>query len=493
MRERSVPETAALPWSPALDTGIADVDREHRQLLRIFNRVAATRDAAPLRAALRALARYARHHFATEARLMRQWPVDSGHREAHQRAHRRFANFIDRALALVDHEPLAVGDELTGFLAQWLQHHIMGMDARMARAILALQRGQQATLESIGDTLDSVLDGLGERTFALLEANRRLRDEIARRRRAQESLRASESRYRELFMQAPDALLELDAQQRIALVNDAGVRLLGAGSAAELRAQPIDRFVAESAAPLPRQALLRRVDGGAAAVEVLATAADARGARRLLLRDVGAHSRLQRAATEAARIEQERLARELHDGAGQRLVAIGLFATALHRNLRSDGRDSDSALAAELATHAAQTLDEIRRLAHGLAPLPLGGGLHAALDTLCAGLHCAFSGTHAADAIDKGVALQLYRIAQEALSNALRHGGASHVGLRLDADADTVTLCVRDDGCGIGTGANEGLGMSTMRHRASSIGASLDVDTPAGGGTEVRCRWPRPH
>ncbi len=509
-----------MQWNAALDTGIAAVDRQHRQLLRLFNRVAATRDAVRLRAALRALARYARRHFATESRLMRRWPLDARHCDAHARAHRRFAAFIDRASALVGRAPVAVGDELTGFLAQWLHHHIMGMDARMAQAVLALRRGQPrrecpqdraapgpppegvektwggpafSREESIGDALDSVFDGLGERTFALLETNLRLRDEIEQRRCAQASLRESEARYRDLFMHAPDALFEIDAQQRIALVNDAGVRLLGAGCADALCGQPFDRFVGGIGDTLPQQAQLRRVDQGTAAVEVLASSPDARGARRLLVRDLGDRRRLQRAATEAARLEQERLAHELHDGAGQRLVAIGLFAAALRRSLHGDGRVADAELAAELAAHIGQTLDEIRRLAHGLAPLPLGGGLHAALGALCAELQCAYCGSHAADAIDQGVALQLYRIAQEALSNALRHAAATRVELRLDADADTVTLCVRDDGCGIGAGAHEGLGMSTMRHRADAIGAWLDIAAPAGGGTEVRCRWPRPH
>ncbi len=486
------PAAAALHWSDALETGLDDVDHQHRRLLDIFNRVAATRGADALRAALGELADYARYHFATEARLMQAWPLPDAHRQAHGRAHRRFEEFVQRARRLVDVDPQAVGDELAGFLAQWLQHHIMGMDARMARTVLALQQGHAAPPEAIGEAIDAVLDGLGERTFALIESNQRLRDEVERRQRVEVSLRDREARYRDLFMHAPDALFEIDAQQHIALANDAALRLLGAHDAAALLGANVTRHVVAlpDAAALETQA--RRLDGALLPVEVVAAPPDAHGRRHLIVRDIGERRRLQRRAAEAARLEQERLGRELHDGAGQRLVAIGLFANTLHKRLAAHGRGAEAALAAELGEQTRHALDEIRALAHGLVPLPPGGGgLHGALAALCAALGCAFDADDALDGIDDDVALQLYRIAQEALSNALRHAGASHIELALRGGADALTLRVRDDGCGLAADVAEGLGLSTMRYRAGAIGASLTIGAAPAGGTEVTCRWPR--
>jgi hemerythrin-like metal-binding protein len=494
------PAAAALHWSEALETGLDDVDHQHRRLLDIFNRVAATRGADALRAALGELAAYARYHFATEAQLMRGWPLRDDHRQAHLRAHRRFDEFVQHALQLVDADPQAVGDELASFLAQWLRHHIMGIDASMARAILALQRGAAAPVaasdagvdEAIDAALGDALDGLGERTFALIEANLRLRDEIARREGVEAALRDREARYRDLFMHAPDALFEIDAQQCIALANDAAVRLLGARDAGALLGVELARHVAAlpGAAPLETQA--RRVDGTPLAVEVVAAPPDANGRRHLIVRDIGERRRLQRRAAEASRLEQERLGRELHDGAGQRLVAIGLFANTLHKRLAHDGRRADAELAAELGAQTRHALDEIRALAHGLVPLPPGGGgLPGALAALCADLGCDCDAGAAIDEVDDNVALQLYRIAQEALSNALRHAGASRIALELHGGADALTLRVRDDGRGIAADAPEGLGLSTMRYRAGAIGAALSIGAGAAGGTDVACRWPR--
>ncbi|OIQ83861.1 sensor histidine kinase LiaS [mine drainage metagenome] len=494
------PAAATLRWSDALETGLDDVDHQHRTLLDIFNRVAATRGADALRAALGELSAYARYHFGTEAQLMRSAPLRDEQRDAHLRAHQRFDEFVQRALQLVDVDPRAVGDELTGFLAQWLRHHIMGIDAAMAREILALRRGDAAADMAPGDAIDAsidhtlagVLDGLGERTFALIEANLRLRDEIASRERVEAALRDREARYRDLFMHAPDALFEVDSEQRIALANDAALRLLGVAGSDALRGQTLAHYVAALPGTAPLETLLRGVDGALRPVEVVAAPPDTNGRRHLIVRDIGERRRLQRRAAEASRLEQERLGRELHDGAGQRLVAIGLFANSLHKRLAHDGRRADAELAAELGTQIRHALDEIRALAHGLVPLPPGGGgLQGALAALCADLDCACDTDGELDGIDDGVALQLYRIAQEALSNALRHAGASRIALELRGDADGLTLRVRDDGCGIATDAPEGLGLSTMRYRAGAIGAALSITAAAAGGTEIACRWPR--
>jgi signal transduction histidine kinase len=94
---------------------------------------------------------------------------------------------------------------------------------------------------------------------------------------------------------------------------------------------------------------------------------------------------------------------------------------------------------------------------------------------------------------DPEVSMHLYRIAQEALSNAMRHANASHVVMRLTREDHRLMVCVEDDGCGSGISRRpDGMGWRTMRYRANLIGAKFDVASRPAGGTVVRCLLPIP-
>ena len=469
---------AALTWSAALDTGLDDVDREHRRLLDIFNRVAATRDRDALETALRELSNYAVYHFGTEARLMRRWQLPASHRRAHCRAHQRFRGFLGRARELLDDDAGAVADEVILFLAQWLQHHIMGMDRRMAEDILALQQGRPLVERALGGAFDGLFDELCERSLALVTAHRELRD--------------SNGRYRDLFMHAPDALYVSDARQCILVANHAGLALLGADGPARIEGHPVSRFFEPTDDLAPVEVVARRLDGATLPVEVRAAPPDRRGWRHLMVRDISERRDLQRRVLEATRVEQERLGRELHDGTGQRLVAIGLLAAAAQRSLRHGDSAHAARMAVELERCAGEALDEVRGLVRGLAPLRLApGSLSEALAALCAGLGCRYTAQGRTGDLDADVALQLYRISQEALSNAIRHSGARTVDLLLRAEDQVLSLCVLDDGCGIGADVRQGLGLSTMRFRAAAIGATLSIGAGDCGGTAIVCSLAR--
>jgi two-component system CheB/CheR fusion protein len=94
--------------------------------------------------------------------------------------------------------------------------------------------------------------------------------------------------------------------------------------------------------------------------------------------------------------------------------------------------------------------------------------------------------------LDSNVATHLYRIAQEAVSNAVRHGLAKHVRLELTTGHDSTTLTVHDDGTGLPDvfAPPTGLGLRIMRYRASMIGAAFTIQNDPGGGTRVACVWP---
>lgn len=208
-----------LAWSSSLDTGLDQVDQEHRALVDIVNALARQRQAgagvAVLRTLCDELGLYARVHFAHEESLLDAWPVDPARKAAHRHAHRAFAARIARAGELVAADPAAVVDHLLSFLVKWLVHHIRGVDAAMAREIEALHVGAgpaapDALETTLVDTVSDLYDSLGERTLEMVAVNARLRQEVARREAIEAALRASEERFSRLYRYAPVALWEID-------------------------------------------------------------------------------------------------------------------------------------------------------------------------------------------------------------------------------------------------------------------------------------------
>lgn len=240
-----------LVWNATLDTGLEDVDREHRRLVDILNALARQRSAGAGAAVLRMLCDelklYAQQHFAQEESLLDEWAVDAGRADAHRRAHAAFVARIAHAATLIDADPQAVVDHLLSFLVKWLVHHIRGVDAALAREITALQCGGAAPPP--GDAVDAVLvdtvsdlyDSLGERTLALVDANARLRHEISRRESIEAALRSSEERFARLYRFAPVALWEIDwsgVRRALRPLTQAPAGAAAAPTPAQAHAQP---------------------------------------------------------------------------------------------------------------------------------------------------------------------------------------------------------------------------------------------------------------
>lgn len=210
--------------------------------------------------------------------------------------------------------------------------------------------------------------------------------------------------------------------------------------------------------------------------------------------------RLESALRDAAEEERQRLAKELHDGLGQELTGLAMLADGVLRQASRAGTPMPPELErlADIARHAVKTC---RDIAHGLSPLGgARGGLAEALRDLTARLAgppgpqiSLTLELHAPLAVSREVGEHLYRIAQEALANAIKHAGAEAVEVRLEADAHSVRLRVLDDGCGPSAGMNDtpGLGLRTMRDRAEAIGGRLAVTARHEGGTAVICEAPQ--
>ena len=193
--------------------------------------------------------------------------------------------------------------------------------------------------------------------------------------------------------------------------------------------------------------------------------------------------------------EQQRIAQDLHDGLCQHLAAIGCVAKSLADDLDA-GNVQGARDAREIESLIRDAVVQARNLSHGIAPVQIeSSGLATALEELAlrsdrySSVSVTFSQDGARPVPDPVIATHLYRIAQEALANALRHSGAKHITINLDAGSDGLTLSVVDDGTGFAPESvdGDGFGLRTMTYRSSLIGARFDVKSTPGKGTTVSC------
>ncbi len=204
--------------------------------------------------------------------------------------------------------------------------------------------------------------------------------------------------------------------------------------------------------------------------------------------------RLEREIVNLTEAEQRRIGQDLHDGLCQYLAALSCSATSLRDDLRAMHLSAEAGNAGELANHLRDAVVQTRDLARGLAPAHISQvGLVLALESLTQsvsrlrGLSCTFRFEGRSAECDEATAIHLYRIAQEAINNATRHGAATRIEISLQAAADLFTLHILDDGVGISQPNAEGMGLTIMRHRARSSGGELKIERPIGGGTMVSC------
>jgi PAS domain S-box-containing protein len=228
--------------------------------------------------------------------------------------------------------------------------------------------------------------------------------------------------------------------------------------------------------------------------------ADLTAANWNLQAEIAQRTRLEREILDVTVNEQQRIGQELHDGVGQELTGLCYLAHSLHQRLEEDGSGEAAETAAELARNVPHVLGQIRKVVKGLIPLEFGAGdLESALEVLVTnvagqtGISCRFRSSGQPRVCDDDVAIQIYRIAQEAVANAVKHSGARQIVVSLEAEPGQLRLAVQDDGGGIRSDATEstGHGLRTMKYRACVIGGSLEVRPMADGGTLVACVLPQ--
>ena len=243
----------------------------------------------------------------------------------------------------------------------------------------------------------------------------------------------------------------------------------------------------------------RRRDGSLIDVEIVASAFEVDGAPYIYCsaRDLTEIKQLERELLDAATREQRRLGQEMHDGLGQELTAAALTAEALAARARRDGL-GDAADLLELGMDIRRCIATARAIVRGLSPLAeVGENLAIGLAELAkrkaiAGVEIV---VNADPATDLGLSVDarghLFRIAQEALQNALKYARATRIDITLSVDAADICLSVGDDGVGMPAVAAGGYGMHTMRYRARALRGRLTIAPRRGGGTLVGCCVPR--
>ncbi|MGW5156263.1 histidine kinase [Nonomuraea wenchangensis] len=296
---------------------------------------------------------------------------------------------------------------------------------------------------------------------------------------------------------------ELEATLRTALRDPAlrvGYRLPGTSGLVDATGAPVDpgdAFVAR--VRLGGHDIGAIVRGGAGTRELLREAATA-GA--LLIEVVRLRIEVSRALDEAeasrTRLlhtgyeERRRLERDLHDGAQQRLVSLGMAIRLAQRHL-GDGTVALDGLFDQWVAELASAVTELRQIAHGLRPSSLDDGLGNALSMLAGKVPVPVTldvaSDVAADDLPDDVAMTAYYVASEAMTNAVKHAGPAAIGVRVTRADDRVTVRVSDDGPG-GAEIRPGTGLAGLVDRVQAAGGTLRLSSPAGGGTLVEAVLP---
>lgn len=324
-------------------------------------------------------------------------------------------------------------------------------------------------------------------------------------------LHESEQRFRVLFEKSLDAMLVADDDGCFRMVNSAACQLLG---------YPPEQLLTMQVGDLPGEGSeeLRhfqdyvsqgkergnfeffRPDGEKRIAEYAAVEI-APGYHLSILRDVTERLRLEQEVCKAVEEEKTRIGRDLHDGVGSQLSGIGLIVGALNRKLRV-GEPVDASETEIISKYLGEAMIQVRQLSHELCSVEDGpGSLEEGLGNLAHKIHlasalcCRFVGPEEAPStLDRTTANHLYRIAQEAVHNAIKYSSAKHLTIQFGKKkSGTLDLAIEDDGKGFDiteASCRDGIGLHTMQYRARAIGGDLTIESAPGKGTRIRCRAP---
>jgi PAS domain S-box-containing protein len=354
------------------------------------------------------------------------------------------------------------------------------------------------------------------RTAELEQSNRKLRHEVAERMEAERALRTSESLLKEAERIAHLGSWSWTSGEGVQLWSDETYRIFGVPQSSF---EPTLRTIGRMIHPDDRRRIyalfsmgtdggvrsgefrILRPDGEERIVEMEFSGGADDPAGRLIgvLHDITEQRVLEKELLKAGERERKRVGRDLHDGLGQLLTGVGYLSKTLAQML--EAREDDLAgEAGEITELVEEAIDHTRSLSKLLLPVELEeNGLEAALQRLRSHVEgvyhiaCRLKTDSYRPIQDPEIALHMYRVAQEAVHNAVRHGRPERVDVTLASRRGRTVLTVLDDGIGLPEGVDQrggGLGLRTMQYRAQTIGAVLSIGRRRTGGTRVVCELP---
>ena len=382
-----------------------------------------------------------------------------------------------------------------------------------------VRRRKDGALIDVSICISPVRDGVGR----IIGASKIVRD-IGAARQVQAALRESEQRLRAIVETAVDAIITIDQRGIIESANPAAERLFGYTSS-ELVGKNVKLLMPEPYSSehdgyignylrtgnariigIGREVAGLRKDGTSFPLNLSVSEVQLEGQRLFtgIVHDLSSRRMLERQIIEASVAEQQRIGQDLHDGLCQDLVGIAFQCEFAAREVEESSPKGAEAIR-QVANSIRESAGQARRLSHGLNPVNLaGGGLSSALEALAARISdsfkvaCTFRWDEVASVPEEMVATHLYRIAQEAVSNAIKHGKAARIEIKLVQGPRGLEMTIRDDGVGLAkppepfssakiTSASAGIGMHTMRYRANMIGGILEIHPHHRRGTIVSC------
>jgi len=329
------------------------------------------------------------------------------------------------------------------------------------------------------------------------------------------ALHDSEERLRAILQTAVEGIITIDERGIIESVNPAARKLFGYAqeeivgrNVSMLMPEPYtsehDHYLANymrtgkgKIIGVGREVVGRRKNGSVFPMDLSVGEVRLGGERFFtgIVRDITERKRLEREVLEISDREQRRIGQDLHDDLCQHLAGIGLMSEVLEQKLAGTPEQPEAARIAERVWNA---IEQTRRLARGLSPLEMGSSdVMVALAQLASNtteifhVHCRFQPGNPVKIEDAAVSMHLYRIAQEAINNAIRHGGANEIEISLEAQNGEAALSITDNGSGFSEPKpnGHGMGLRIMKYRAGMIGGGLEARPAEGGGVVVTCRF----
>ncbi len=340
----------------------------------------------------------------------------------------------------------------------------------------------------------------------------------AQQQRAAAALRDSAERLRAILETAVEGIITIDERGAIESFNPAAEKIFGyrareviGKNVSVLMPSPHheahDSYLANyrrtghaKIIGIGRETVGRRKDGAIFPMDL--SVSEVRLADRRIftgfVRDITERKRLEREILEISDRERRRIGHDLHDGLCQHLAGIELMSQVLEQKLTPQSRDA-AKRAGQIAKNVRAAIGQTRSLARGLSPVTLESeGLASALHELAVNteklfnVKCRFDGDPRVSVHDHAIATHLFRLAQEAVSNAIKHGKARRISIHLKAGPGRIHLAVNDNGRGFPRKSpkSTGMGLRIMQSRMGMIGGTLAIERNAGGGASVICSAP---